>query len=169
MKFGDDKLDTLPQLLPRVRGALRLQRRVPEAPLHPHPGRRGRTELPVPGYKRFFTPRRPVHGRDGGVCSVAGRPASEAIMAVIAGTSNRTCGRPRKPTSRARAAAVGRLEAAASRTASAADCRDETPSPSTVGRPLFSRGTASRRHTRHRRRPSIPGLSKPETDGDGEG
>ena len=37
--FGQAKADSLPALLPIVRGPLRLQRRVPPQPLHPHPGR----------------------------------------------------------------------------------------------------------------------------------
>ena len=46
-QFGLAKRDTLPEVLPRVRGAVRLPRRVPEEPLPHDAGRRARPELPV--------------------------------------------------------------------------------------------------------------------------
>ena len=53
--FGHDKLDTLPQYLPRLRRALRLPRRLPQGPLHHHARRRepGLNYL-CAGFKAFF-------------------------------------------------------------------------------------------------------------------
>ena len=45
--FGAAKRDTLPGVLPRLRRALRVQRRVPEEPVHPHPRRRAGAQLPL--------------------------------------------------------------------------------------------------------------------------
>ena len=53
-------------LLHRVRRPLRLPRRLPQGPLHLHPGRRGRPQLPVRRVQGLLPPRRPaaaLHGR----------------------------------------------------------------------------------------------------------
>ena len=52
--FGQAKADTLPALLPRLRRALRLPRRLPEGPLHDHPRRRARLNYLCPSFKPFF-------------------------------------------------------------------------------------------------------------------
>ena len=57
-RFGQDKLDTLPQLLPRVRRALRLPRRLPQGPLHRDPRRRARPQLPLRRLQGLLPPRR---------------------------------------------------------------------------------------------------------------
>ena len=53
-------------LLPRVRRPLRLPRRLPQGPLHLHPRRRARAQLPLPRLQALLPPRRPAdadHGR----------------------------------------------------------------------------------------------------------
>ena len=65
-QFGLDKRDTLPAVLPRVRRALRLPRRLPQGPVHPHARRRAGAQLPLPGLQGVLPPRRradAVHGR----------------------------------------------------------------------------------------------------------
>ena len=47
--FGQAKLDTLPAVLPGLRRAVRLQRGLPEGPVHDHARRRARAALPVRG------------------------------------------------------------------------------------------------------------------------
>ena len=64
--FGDAKRDTLPALLPRLRRALRVQRRVPEEPLHAHARRRARAQLPLRRLQGVLHPHRRLdahHGR----------------------------------------------------------------------------------------------------------
>ena len=64
--FGQAKLDTLPAVLPRVRRAVRLQRRLPQGPVHHHPRRRARAALPLRRLPGLLPPRRRPdagHGR----------------------------------------------------------------------------------------------------------
>ena len=66
IRFGQDKRDRAPPLLPRVRGPVRLQRRMPQAPLHPDsPGRSG-AQLPLRRIQALLQPHRPLHAFHGG-------------------------------------------------------------------------------------------------------
>jgi uncharacterized protein len=60
-KFGTDKLE----VLPRVRRAVSLSRRVPQAPVHQDAGRRARAQLPVSGLQEILPPRGSLHAGDG--------------------------------------------------------------------------------------------------------
>ncbi len=65
-QFGLDKRETLPAVLPRLRRPLRLPRRLPQGPVHPHPRRRGGPQLPLPRLQGVLPPRRrtdALHGR----------------------------------------------------------------------------------------------------------
>ena len=63
--FGKAKEDTLPGLLPVLRGAVRLQRRVPAEPVHPGPRRRVRPQLPVRRVQVVLHPHRRPDAADG--------------------------------------------------------------------------------------------------------
>jgi len=60
-------INSPPRLLPWLRRAFCLPRRVPETPLHPISSRRTRTELPLRGVEEFLPPYQPFHESDGGV------------------------------------------------------------------------------------------------------
>ena len=62
---GSPSATRCPQLLPRVRRALRLPRRLPEGPLHLHTGRRARAQLPVRRLQGVLPPRRPADAAHG--------------------------------------------------------------------------------------------------------
>ena len=53
------------RVLPLVRRALRLQRRLPQGPVHPHPRRRARAALPVRRLQGLLPPRRRADAGDG--------------------------------------------------------------------------------------------------------
>ena len=63
--FGAAKVDTPAGVLPLLRRALRLQRRLPEGPLPRHPRRRARAALPLRGLPAVLPPRRPAHAGHG--------------------------------------------------------------------------------------------------------
>ena len=58
-KFGMDKRDYAPAVLPRLRCAIRLPRWVSAQPVHHHSGRRGRPQLPLPELQGVLQPHRP--------------------------------------------------------------------------------------------------------------
>jgi hypothetical protein len=55
-RFGLDKRDTLPRFCGTATSV-----RLPQGPLHPHPGRRVRPQLPVRRLQGVLPPRRPPH------------------------------------------------------------------------------------------------------------
>ena len=64
--FGNAKLDTLPAVLPGLRRAVRVQRRLPEGPVRHHPGRGAGAAPPVRRVQGLLRPRRrpdAAHGR----------------------------------------------------------------------------------------------------------
>ncbi len=63
-RFGRDKRDTLPAVLPRLRRAVRLPRRLPQGPLHLDAERRARAQLPVRRLPGVLPPRRRADARD---------------------------------------------------------------------------------------------------------
>ena len=74
-KFADRQAGHPAALLPRVRLPLRLQRRLPQAPLHADPGRRAGPQLPVQGGTRSTSPTwRRTWSSWRGSCSGAGPP-----------------------------------------------------------------------------------------------
>ena len=75
--FGLAKRDTLPAVLPLVRRALRLPRRLPQGPVHRDARRRARAELPLRRLQGLLPPRRPSRCGDvGRCCARGGRPRS---------------------------------------------------------------------------------------------
>ena len=78
-QFGLDKLDTLPAVLPGVRRALRLPRRLPEGPLHLHARRRARAQLPLRRIQGVLPPHRRADAHD--VRPAARGPRAAEIVA----------------------------------------------------------------------------------------
>ena len=72
----------LPRLLPRVRCALRLPRRVPQGPLHLDTRRRARPQLPVRGLQVVLPPRRPADAINVGTARRGEAPAE--VMRIYA-------------------------------------------------------------------------------------
>ena len=100
-KFGLDKRDTLAAVLPRVRCAVRVSRRVPEGPVHRRSVRRARPQLPVPELQGLLPPRRRPDAADVGAARGRTSP-SELVHEYAAEDARRgrndpcTCGSGRK-------------------------------------------------------------------------
>ena len=96
--FGDAKRDTLPALLPRVRGAVRLPRRVPEEPLHPHARRRTRPQLSLRRLQGVLHPHRRARCASWPTCSAgAATPTRSWASSRSAGRNDPCpCGSGRK-------------------------------------------------------------------------
>ena len=80
-------------VLPRLRRALRLPRRLPQGPLHLDPGRRARPQLPLRRLQGLLPPRRPadaVHGR-------AAAPRRRAVGDRAALRGRGRAARPQRP------------------------------------------------------------------------
>ncbi|MFT3786043.1 MAG: radical SAM protein [Tepidisphaeraceae bacterium] len=86
----DGQAGRVAEVLPRVFGEVRLPRRMPEAPFHPHARRRAGPELPVRGVQALLHAHRPVHEDDGRAAEAPA--AAGGDHADVEGGAVRDCG-----------------------------------------------------------------------------